>query len=170
MFAVNTYEEIEKREKELNKKHIVVLLFVRPSLPNANDIINEFEYIHYNSGEYCSIYAVGYTNNCFLINADTKLNSAASKWSTNRSAALKDLGYGLHAMQDIEAHGNMGKGKAIPIQEFNADEIDFVWADSARVKVTKNATTKSRLVATRTSTYSYLDRFIAKIGGLSKLK
>lgn len=56
MFAVNTYEEIEKREKELNKKHIVILMFVRPSLPNSNNIINEFEYIHYNSCEYCSIY------------------------------------------------------------------------------------------------------------------
>ena len=70
MFAVNTYEEIEKREKELNEKHIVILLFVRPSLPNANDIINEFDYIHYNSDKYCSIYAVGYTNDYFLASRD----------------------------------------------------------------------------------------------------
>lgn len=103
--------------------------------------------------------------------ADSKLNSAASKWSTNKSAALKDLGYGLHAMQDIEAHGNMGKGKDIPIQKTNADEIDYIWeSTSVRVDVKKNATTKARLVATRTTTYSYLDRFISKIGGSSKLK
>lgn len=63
MFAVNTYEEIEKREKELNEKHIIVLLFVRPSLPNAKEIIEEFNYIHYNAEKYCSVYAVGYSNN-----------------------------------------------------------------------------------------------------------
>lgn len=62
MFAVNTYEEIEKKERELNEKHIIVLLFVRPSLPNARNVIDEFNYIHYNSREYCSIYAVGYSN------------------------------------------------------------------------------------------------------------
>lgn len=63
MFAVNTYNEIEENERILNEKHIVVLLFVRPSLPDAYNIINEFNYIHYNSRKYCSIYAVGYSNN-----------------------------------------------------------------------------------------------------------
>ncbi len=62
MFAINTYEEIEKNEREMNEKHIIVLLFVRPSLPNADEVINEFNYIHYNSREYCSIYAVGFSN------------------------------------------------------------------------------------------------------------
>lgn len=62
MFAVNTYEEIEKKERELNERHIVVLLFVRPSLPGAKEIIDEFNYLHYNSQRYCSIYAVGYMN------------------------------------------------------------------------------------------------------------
>ena len=62
MYAVNTYEEIERSEKTLNEKHIVVLLFVRPSLPGAKDIINEFNYIHYNSKKFCSIYAIGYSN------------------------------------------------------------------------------------------------------------
>lgn len=62
MFAVNTYEEIEKNERRLNEKHIIVLLFVRPSLTGAKEIIDEFDYIHYNSDRYCSVYAVGYTN------------------------------------------------------------------------------------------------------------
>lgn len=62
MFAINTYEEIEKTEKYINEKHIIVLLFVRPSLNGANNIINEFNYLHYNSSKYCSIYAVGYSN------------------------------------------------------------------------------------------------------------
>lgn len=62
VFAVNTYEEIEKNEKSLNEKHIIVLLFVRPSLPGAEKVIAEFNYLHYNSRKYCSIYAVGYSN------------------------------------------------------------------------------------------------------------
>lgn len=62
MFAINTYEEIEKSEKNINEKHIIVLLFVRPSLANSDEVIDEFNYIHYNSREYCSIYAVGYSN------------------------------------------------------------------------------------------------------------
>jgi len=62
MFAVNTYGEIEKNEKNLNDRHIIVLLFVRPSLAGAEKVIAEFNYLHHNSREYCSIYAVGYSN------------------------------------------------------------------------------------------------------------
>lgn len=70
MFAVNTYEEIEKQERELSNHHIIVLLFVKPSNINAKDIIEEFDYIHYNSKDYCSIYAVGYTNDMVLAEND----------------------------------------------------------------------------------------------------
>lgn len=62
MYIINTYEQIEQKEKELNENHIVVLLFVRPTVSGADDIIREFNYIHYNSSKWCSIYAVGYTN------------------------------------------------------------------------------------------------------------
>lgn len=63
MFAVTTYEEIEKIEQEINEKHIIVLLFVRPSLPGADKIIEEFNYLHHNASRFCSIYAVGYSSN-----------------------------------------------------------------------------------------------------------
>lgn len=63
MFAVSTYEEIEENERNVENQEIVVLLFVKPNSQDEIDIINEFEYIHYNSGKYCSVYAVGYTNN-----------------------------------------------------------------------------------------------------------
>ena len=55
MFAVNTYEEIEKREREINEQHIIVLLFVKPSLKDSKEIIEEFDYIHYNSDRFCSV-------------------------------------------------------------------------------------------------------------------
>ena len=62
MFAINTYEEIEQRQRENGDRQIVILLFVRPTAPGAKEIIEEFDYIHYNSERYCSIYAAGYSN------------------------------------------------------------------------------------------------------------
>ncbi len=76
MFAVNTYEQIIAKEKEIGTKQIVVLLFVRPSAKGAGDIIEEFDYIHYSSDKYCSIYAVGYSN-------DFNLEKEGYKKSTN---------------------------------------------------------------------------------------
>lgn len=62
MFAVGTYEEIELIERQVENMEIVVFLFVKPTNSDAINIINEFEYIHYNSEKYCSIYAIGYSN------------------------------------------------------------------------------------------------------------
>lgn len=62
MFAASTYEEIERRERQIENKEIVVFLFVKPTNSAALEIIKEFEYIHYNSEKYCSIYAIGFTN------------------------------------------------------------------------------------------------------------
>lgn len=62
MYAVNTYEQIECQENKLNENHIIVLLFVRPTSTGAREIINEFSYIHHDSRKFCSIYAVGYTD------------------------------------------------------------------------------------------------------------
>lgn len=62
MFAASTYEEIEEIEKQVQNLEIVVLLFVKPTNQNAMDIIREFEYIHYNSAKYCSVFAVGYSD------------------------------------------------------------------------------------------------------------
>ena len=59
MFAASTYEEIEKIERQVENHEIVVFLFVKSS---ETEIIKEFEYIHYNSDGYCSIYAIGYTD------------------------------------------------------------------------------------------------------------
>lgn len=63
MFAASTYEEVVKYEGRVENKEIVVFLFVKPTNQDAADIIQEFEYIHYNSYKYCSIYAIGYTDN-----------------------------------------------------------------------------------------------------------
>lgn len=63
MFAASTYEEVVDYERRIENKEIVVFLFVKPTTQDAIDIIQEFEYIHYNSAKYCSIYAIGYSDN-----------------------------------------------------------------------------------------------------------
>lgn len=62
MFATSTYEEIVEYERFIENMEIVVFLFVKPTNQDAIDIIQEFEYIHYNSAKYCSIYAIGYND------------------------------------------------------------------------------------------------------------
>ena len=59
MFAASTYEEIERIESQVENMEIVVFLFARPT---EEKILKEFEYIHYNSAKYCSIYTIGYTD------------------------------------------------------------------------------------------------------------
>ena len=63
MFAASTYEEVVDYERRIENKEIVVFLFVKPTTQDAIDFIQEFEYIHYNSAKYCSIYAIGYSDN-----------------------------------------------------------------------------------------------------------
>lgn len=62
MFAASTYEEIVEYERRIENMEIVVFLFVKPTSQGASDIIQEFEYIHYNSAKYCSVYAIGYSD------------------------------------------------------------------------------------------------------------
>lgn len=62
MFAASTYDEIIEQERMIDDKHLIVFLFVKPTTSSNLDIVREFEYIHYNSGRYCSIYAIGYSN------------------------------------------------------------------------------------------------------------
>ena len=89
MFAVSTYEEVIDHERFVENQEIVVLLFVKPTNQDAMDIVQEFEYIHYNSSKYCSIYAVGYSNDfqkqsdphykkvCKILNVDWYFSSKA---------------------------------------------------------------------------------------------
>lgn len=92
MFAINTYEEIERRQRENGDKQIVILLFVRPSVPGAKEIIEEFDYIHHNSAQYCSIYAVGYSNDFSKAN-DRSYKRAAyiggSEWYFSNAEFVK---------------------------------------------------------------------------------
>ena len=89
MFAACTYDEIAMQEGRVENQELVVLLFARPS---EADILKEFEYIHYNSGKYCSIYAIGYTNDFEKKNDCTyqKVNTiSGSEWYFSTKAFIE---------------------------------------------------------------------------------
>lgn len=99
------------------------------------------------------------------------MKKAVSLWKKGeKNKALEHLGYGLHALQDREAHGQQGRGKDIPAQTVNADKIEYVWKDSQHVKLKKDTLHKTRLVSTAKATKDYINKFIRLIGGKSKVR
>lgn len=62
MFAASTYYEVKEIEKKIKNPEVVVILFVKPTNQDAMNIIKEFEYIHYDSCKYCSVFAAGYSD------------------------------------------------------------------------------------------------------------
>lgn len=102
MIAASTYDDIIEYERQIENKEIVVLLFVKPTDQDAVNIIQGFEYIHYNSSRYCSIYAVGYTNDfqkqsdihykkvCQILNSDWySSNKAFVEFKDNLERRIK---------------------------------------------------------------------------------
>lgn len=116
-----------------------------------------------------------------------QLKAAVKEWKKgkqkNKVKALQYLGYGLHAIQDIEAHGQIGrglpipqhiyKGKGNPNEDDVADDINYVWKDEKEMIVLVyrgNGNPRTRLNDTRQATIDYLTEFIDSIGGKSKVK
>lgn len=116
-----------------------------------------------------------------------QLKAAVKEWKKgkqkNKVKALQYLGYGLHAIQDIEAHGQIGrglpipqhiyKGKGNPNEDDVADDINYVWKDKKEMIVLVyrgNGNPRTRLNDTRQATIAYLIEFIDSIGGKSKVK
>ena len=70
------------------------------------------------------------------------LKKAIEKWENKKKTdGLKYLGYALHCVQDISAHGNVGVGKTISshVLKKGFDNFDYDWKDDTRqeVKITK---------------------------------
>lgn len=61
MYPINDLRGIEQQEQQIEGQHVVILLFVKPSDNNADEILNKLNYWHHLSGDYCSIYMVGYS-------------------------------------------------------------------------------------------------------------
>ena len=61
MYPIKDLEGIERIESKSRDKHVVLLLFVKPSDNNADDYISKINYWNAKSGKYCNIYLVGYS-------------------------------------------------------------------------------------------------------------
>ena len=83
-----------------------------------------------------------------------------------REQALKLLGQGLHALQDIQAHGRIGIYDgwwASHVDMMEIDDIRFDWGDSSLTWV-KESDEQFRLKMTELFTLMYLAEFIAGVG------
>jgi len=96
----------------------------------------------------------------------------------NQEKALELLGEGLHALQDIEAHGNNGVGSLIKSHNgwqfifsgFNKeiqDDIEYDWTSDKRKTVTKSDKPYGegdRIKKTESDTKAYLKEFMERTG------
>ncbi|TYQ14733.1 UNVERIFIED_CONTAM: RHS repeat-associated protein [Acetivibrio alkalicellulosi] len=89
-------------------------------------------------------------------------------FENSKDEALKILGQGLHSLQDIDAHGNIGiNNKLIASHIFmrGVDNRNYDWTDDTKTKVTRS-TEQNRYNNTKNQSIIYLTRFIEGIGGL----
>lgn len=191
MFAVNTYEEIEIRQREIEDKQIVILLFVRPTAPGAKEIIEEFDYIHCNSGRYCSIYAVGYSNDSTKA-TDKKYKQvtsiAGNEWyfSNEEFVKFKDnlerrIGWEYSGeIEMIILQSNPGGRKILNFQNYVVININsgikegyidsFQRFMEALIRSSKTeVTAKAAIVKTRNARYSIRDIVAETIDGCKKI-
>lgn len=61
MYPINNIQGIYNQESELEGNHVIILFLVKPSDTGADDYIKKFNYLHYRSKRYCSIYLLGYS-------------------------------------------------------------------------------------------------------------
>ncbi len=107
--------------------------------------------------------------------AERRLKDAIYWWNKNYARSLMWLGYGLHAIQDVSAHGQIGAGAWIPQHIYldsrnktlftSADSVQgFVWSNGKRNGLIYLKGSVVRLMEAQRDTYDYLNRFLRAIG------
>lgn len=111
-----------------------------------------WQYFHFNGNSTGTDSRTKYSNDM--------MTNALSAYKVNKSKGLMYLGYGLHAIQDIEAHGQIGRGADVPAHGATADNPNYEWKDSSHTTLQKvSGTAQPRYSATYTSSLNYLKRF-----------
>ena len=80
MYPINNILGIEEQERQIDGSHAVILLFVKPSDPNADEIISNINYLHHRSKGYCSIYLVGYSQYPLRGSGGTQSRTRGTVW------------------------------------------------------------------------------------------
>jgi len=82
----------------------------------------------------------------------------------DRDYALRHLGRGLHALQDIFAHGNVTGGRG-GTHTWWHDDIRYNWADSTFTTIVRSGQSHGqRFFDTRDATLNHFNRFFAGVG------
>jgi len=108
------------------------------------------------------------------------MNSYISLYNKSIEGALAELGRGLHPLQDVYAHGNIGVGSPLAdhmvfgsILFFNqlwqADNKNYDWKNSSQNSLI-NSSNQQRYNNTQSATIEYFTNFINDIGGLDNLQ
>ncbi len=112
----------------------------------------------------------------------SRRNWAVDKWNKGEyRKALNYLGYAIHAVQDYHSHGQIGRGLDVPQhlyydEKYNpnfsnvADNIDYVWANSAWTKLKCDSANKTRLVRTGIETIKFINVFLSRIKNKNMIK
>lgn len=93
MAAFHSLDLIKENEKKLNDNHVIIFIFVKPSDENSQDIIAKFNYLHYLSSQYCTIYPIGFSHvpwNQFLYGTSKEVEGVDNQiWYYNDKAFLE---------------------------------------------------------------------------------
>ena len=103
---------------------------------------------------------------------NTRKQNIENTLNNKVNSALKELGIGMHPLQDIDAHGNFGVGQPGWSQHlWNVDNDNRIQADNRNydwVDSTKRALIASdnqvRWNSTQTASINYLNEFIRLTG------
>lgn len=111
-----------------------------------------WQYFHFNGNKTGTDSRIKYSNDM--------MTNALSTYKVNKNKGLMYLGYGLHAIQDIEAHGQIGRGNNVPAHGATADNPNYEWKDSSHTTLKKaSGKAQPRVSTTCTSSLNYLKRF-----------
>lgn len=77
------------------------------------------------------------------------------------------MGYALHPLQDKEAHGQIGRGKAVPSHTYKAgsnrhhadDKVGWEWTNSKRNELKSVKNSKKRYNAAVSVTKTWLSKY-----------
>lgn len=110
-----------------------------------------------------------------VLYANRRINDAVGFWNMHSfQKAIQHLGWGLHAVQDMEAHGQIGRGKWMPQHLVSAkykahikqaDNIDYDWTDRSHTRLLEGDDSRWRLRSSERMSKNYINQFLNRIGG-----
>ena len=96
---------------------VIMTMTLLQMLMTAIFAAKSWQYFHFNGNATGTDSRIKYSNDM--------MTNALSSYKVHKSKGLMYLGYGLHAIQDIEAHGQIGRGANVPAHGLTADNPNY---------------------------------------------